>query len=95
MICPKCKGAKWITKTDIMHATTRKERCDYCKGVGEIQDEKPSGLTVKPEAGQLMYFQWAVNGRVKSVMTITIEGIAFCQFITDLSSQYRMPQPRT
>lgn len=76
MICPECKGEKWITKTDIMHATTRKERCEFCKGVGEIQDVIPSGLTVKPEPGQLMYFQWnEEGGRVRSVMTVAIEGI--------------------
>jgi hypothetical protein len=75
MICPECKGKRWKIKTDIMNATTSKERCEFCKGVGEIQDKKPSGLTVKPEAGQLLYFQWVEDARVKSVMTVCIEGI--------------------
>lgn len=83
MICPKCKGQRAIVKTNIMTATTVREQCPDCKGLGEVQGDISDGLKVKPEPGQITYFSLFKGGKPRAVMTTAIEGI-----VVDAKNRY-------
>ena len=67
MICPRCKGQRIIIKADIMKATTVREQCPDCKGLGEVQGDISDGLKVKPEPGQITYFSLFKGGKPRAV----------------------------
>lgn len=75
MICPLCKGAKLVYKTDIMNARRVGKPCPRCRGRGEIVDVDPNGISISHKQCQVYLFQKLEDSKPVSTLEVHIRTV--------------------